>query len=168
MENAIVIRRLQDLAALASERTSGQVFKLSTCDATKPELPCYLAINHGKQTGRVQPSAVSFTYVCGKMIYNGLGMAVAKLQQNVTATFAGTITLNYGHLGGTSAWGSAYSWTSLSGPTPTPGWGTPTTGPAYATAGGNLFFNPMPPYYNYSIYVTAFLTINANGSYSCS
>lgn len=164
MANAIEIANAAN-PSLRQTSNANQVYRLADCTmADAVNRPCYLVIRAGLVQS--QPLAPT-TYVCGVNVYNYVGWQVAVLKQSVSVNAgAGGFTANWGHLGGSSAWGAGYAWSLLIGPNPNPAWGAVTTGPAYFTAGGNLTYS-IPPAYNYSMLIASVLTVNSGGDYSC-
>ena len=178
MKNAIVVPN-----GLVDHRPKGKglVYRLENCDDTDPDSACYFMIGDGNGSAEeasaisnnassIVPLSTSATITCGITIYDTFGIAGATLKENIGVTFWGTygqtpVTLNWGDLRGTSAYHVGWSWTSFSGPTPSPGWGVyvSRTGSAYATAGGNLYRSAGGQ--GTSTYVTVRLTIRSAGWY---
>jgi hypothetical protein len=172
MANAIVITNPADLHS----GEQGSVYRLANCDLKDQQAPCYFTASgsgnfaEGEHAVTTSPMSSGATIVCGMNMYNGLGMWIAVLQQNVNVTFWGTygrvpVTLNWGDLRGTKTVGLMYSWNGLTGPTPNPSWGTRTSTAAYAVGAGNLVYNPGTPGYPLTLYVSSRLTINTSGWY---
>lgn len=164
---------VSDGSIASRSNTLGDVYRFVDCDGSNLDVPCYFIVTgNGTFTqgakSAITPLASSATITCGINVYNGMGAKVARLQQNVNATFSGTygqtpVTLNWGDLRGTSAL-PGYGLSGLTGPNPNPGWGVlvSRTGTAYSTAGGTLTFLGV-----YQNYVSSRLTIRSSG-WSCS
>jgi hypothetical protein len=170
MKKAVVV---SDGSNTSRSNTLGDVYRFVDCDGSNPDAPCYFIVTgNGTFTqgakSSITPLASSGTITCGVNVYNGMGAKVARLQQNVNATFSGTygqtpVTLNWGDLRGTGAL-PGYGLSGLTGPNSNPGWGVlvSRTGSAYSTAGGTLTFLGV-----YQNYVSSRLTIRSSG-WSCS
>lgn len=179
MKNAVVV---PDGAVDHRPAGKGLVYRLASCDDSVPDSSCYFMVaedisstkttnEFSNNTNSVVPLSSSATITCGITIYDTFGIAGATLKQNVGVTFWGTygqtpVTLNWGDLRGTSAYHVGWSWTSLDGPTPSPGWGVyvARTGTAYSTAGGTLYRELGGV--GTSTYVSSRLAINRYG-WSC-
>jgi hypothetical protein len=176
MKNAVVV---EGGSVISRAEVKGDVYRFADCDGSNPDVPCYFVVTgsgtfaEGSSKSPITPLASSATITCGVNVYNYLGNNVARLQQNVNVTFWGTygqtpVTLNWGDLRGTATYGSYYSWSSLTGPNPNPGWGVyvSRTGTAYSNAGGLLVYAP-PPVPGTQVYVSSRITIRSSG-WSCS
>lgn len=174
MKNAVAIPEGAKSSSLLVE---GIVYQFENCDKKIADNPCYFIVTsnrwtHVQNTSSIVPLASSATLTCGRNIYNGYGVKVATLQQNVNATFSGTfgqtpVKLNWGNLSGTATYAAYYTWNNLTGPNPNPNWGVQVTrtGSAYATSGGMSVFSPPPPLFGSQAYASVTLTINSSGWY---
>lgn len=102
MKNAVVVG---DGSAASRSKVNGNIYRLSGCDGSNPDAPCYFMVTgsgnfpENINNYSITPLATSATITCGIKVYNGLGAQVARLQQNVNVTFWGTygqtpVTLN--------------------------------------------------------------------------
>lgn len=174
IHNSITIPRMH------VHNSTDSVIRLSTCDPSKPDLPCEVLVTSGMSSGPRDLRNVSLnsdrsaTLTCSYIFRNALGQENARLQQNVGVTFhtsqnSTPVTLRWGNLGGTSAVGLT-RWVWTSGPTPSPSWGVRTTGQANVVSSGMVEYGIPTPwgtivFYQYTVSVR--LWINSSG-WGCS
>ncbi|MBK9125136.1 MAG: hypothetical protein IPM16_18720 [Chloroflexi bacterium] len=157
---------LTDEEYAEGQRFASRLYKLENC---ADDSACYFEVYmiaddpisdaRPKTAGRGSPAPMPVgwitTQVCGLNIYNGLGLVVAQLRENVTIKYSnasgGLPRLPAkgiaGHLNGTVAYFPT-AWIQLDGPTAFPGWNIKlTSGALYFVAGGLLQWAafPLPP-----------------------
>ena len=170
--NGIAPSGIRGVALSSGQVGYSEVYRLEGCDpaVASDSAPCYFVVAAGRDVvsrpavRKASPLSSESILTCGKNIYNGAGALVYTLQENVDVTFwnqwgKAPVTMNWGNLDGTQTYLIGTSWNSLSGPNPSPGWGT-YTNTAYASASGNLVYWP-----NLSYYYSVLMTINTNGWY---
>lgn len=98
----------------------GQVYKLANCDTSDLSKPCFISNRIIKINTDSRSRASTGTIQCVVPFYNGVGVELGRLQQNIYITFHGNAqrlpaTVHTANSNGTYMYGLAY-WAQVSDP----------------------------------------------------